>query len=658
MAERKRQEKLSKGVSEQYRIAEIESFLEEKVESLTGKEPDIRIIETPKHVKSADYGIHLARISVGAGWENPTELASEMAKSISNDKPRFISSAESVGPFLNISLEADEFGRGVVDQILRMGADYGRENIGQGKVAVFDMSSPNIAKRMSYGHLRSTIIGDSLASIYRTEGFEVIRDNHIGDWGTQFGNLIVAIKEWGNEKSIFEAEDPVGELQSLYEKFYEEEEKQSEKIRRDAKKKIEKEGKEVIPGLNEAIERISKEIMERKNISRDEVEMDKVLEDALDGVLEDSPLTKKGREWFSKLEKGNKEARRIWKKSIEVSLEEFESIYSVLGVNFEETLGESFYEDKMAEVIEEVERGVGEISDGALIVDLTDKGLGVSIVRKSDGGTVYMTRDLATAIYRQDKMSADRALYVVGEDQKHYFEQLFEILSLMGHEIGDRSEHIYFGMVSLPEGKMSSRKGRVILLKEVINEGFERVAKLLDEKKPEKLRGNPELKSKVIRQIAVGALKWNDLMQHRKMPVKFEWDRALNLKGNSAPYVQYAAVRANSVLAKEGLTKDSVDTLEVETGGIYEKEAERALVRKLANYPNILKDAFNENDPSKIATYVYELTQRFNAFYNSTYVLDRENPNVMNSRLKLVAASSQVIENASNMLGIEVPEAM
>ena len=277
-------------------------------------------------------------------------------------------------------------------------------------------------------------------------------------------------------------------------------------------------------------------------------------------------------------------------------------------------------------------------------------------MQKSDGASVYMTRDLACAIYREEQMDADKAIYVVGEDQKLYFQQLFETLRRLGYKIGESAEHVYFGMVSLPEGKMSTRKGRVILLKDVIAEGLKKADEIIKDKNPD-LYNNPELHEKVVRQVAIGALKWNDLSQDAKRPIVFDWDKALNFEGNSAPYIQYTAVRAKSIL-EFSKQKVDIDLTNEYTEKVYEEQSEKALVRQLAEYPNIIKDATNTNNPAKVATYVFELSKRFNAFYTKNPVLKAENKDKINSRLKLVAGTYQVITNALGILGIEVPEAM
>jgi len=616
---------------------------------------EVAIMEAPLET-GFDYGVNVVKLATEADVK-PQELAAQLSERISRASSPLISEVKNVGPFLNFRLNMPEFGGQVTSQVLSMAADYGKESGGYGQKVVIDMSSPNIAKRMSYGHLRSTIIGDALANLYRAQGYEVVRDNHLGDWGTQFGKLIVAIKNWGNENELLASEDPIGVLQDLYVKFHSEADGEKEELRVVAKQKIEKEGTVAIPKLNEAIEAVSQEIMKRKNIGRSDLDMSKVVEDALDRVIE-SDLEKEGRHWFLKLEQGDPEAKRLWKLCIDLSLKEFNQIYRILGVDFEKSLGESFYEDMLSDVIDKVRKSnVGNMSEGALVMDMQDKGLGVAIVQKSDGASVYMTRDLACAMYRQEDMKADKAIYVVGEDQKQYFQQLFEALRRLGYRIGENAEHVYFGMVSLPEGKMSTRKGRVILLKDVISEGLNKAQEVLEKKNPE-LGKNKALKDKVVRQIAIGALKWNDLNQDARRSIVFDWNKALNFEGNSAPYVQYTAVRANSILEASGKEPEKVASVLETSETDYGQESEKALIRQLAEFPNSIREAQRTNTPSKIAAYVYELAKRFNSFYTKTHVLKAESDHLVKTRLKLVAATSQTITNALRILGIEVPEKM
>ena len=633
-------------------LTNIEDAVKKSIEAFTGIEDEIVLDDAPAHVKDIDFGLNVVGYAKKSGWP-PVDLASSLAaninEEITNGNAPWLNRAINQGPFVNLELNMDSFGAFVVERVLDLKGDYGKEKRDIGKKVVVDMSSPNIAKRMSYGHLRSTVIGAAVANLYEVGGYEVIRDNHIGDWGTQFGKLIVAIEKWGSVDELKKTKDPIGYLQELYVKFHDEADKETEIERSRLKGLVEEKGLEAVPELTEAVDVVSKEIMERKIILKSELNMETVLEDALDRVVE-TELDRDGREACSKLEKGDKQVKELWKMCVEMSMKEFEEVYRFLGVEFDVMFGESFYEDKLKKTMELVEEsGCGEVSEGALVMKLEDKGLGVAIIRKSDGASVYMTRDLACAIYRSEEMKANSAIYVVGEDQKLYFRQLFEILKRMGYEIGAASEHVYFGMVKLKEGKMSTRKGRTILLKDVIEEGVRRTEETLKKKKV-------SLSSEDIRRIVAGALKWNDLGQDAKRSMVFDWDEALNMQGYSAPYVQYAVVRAKSLLKKAGY--DSNLKLENEkVGEVYKDEAERGLVKMLMKYPRILVEARKSNDPSKLASFVYSLAKHFGTFYNKTQIIGSEDCLAL-SRLKLVDAVAQVIESGLDVLGIEVPKKM
>ena len=560
----------------------------------TGYSGNIPKLQEPPSNVEADYGIQISPLAKNMSV-NPVQLTNRLAEDRWN--VRYVTDVSNQGPYLNFKLEMGEFGNSVLDQVLAMGKDYGKENIGRGKKVVVDMSSPNIAKEMSYGHLRSTIIGDAISNLYNAEGYKVIRDNHIGDWGTQFGKQIAAIKLWGNEKELLRAKEPVGELQKLYQKFHSEAEK-------------------------------------------------------------DPKLDDLGREWFLKLEQGNPEAKRLWKMCVNLSLKQFNEIYDILKVKFDVSLGESFYEPMLKGVMNNVEKSsISRKSDGALVVDMNDINLGVAIVQKKDGASVYMTRDLAAAIYREETMRADKAIYVVGEDQKLYFQQLFEVLRRLGHHIGEKSEHVYFGMVRTEEGKMSTRKGRTILLKDVIDEGLSRAESIIEKRNPD-LFSNSKKRQEVSRQVAIGALKWNDLSADARRPILFNWDNALNFEGYSAPYVQYAAVRGERILERSGLNRDDLKGSIESVSGIYEQPSEKRLIKTIASYPAILMEAQEQNNPSVVASGIYDLAKQFSAFYNEAPVLNAKDKATRISRLKLVAATSQVIKNGLGILGIEVPKTM
>lgn len=586
-------------LGQQYAVQRLKSFLKNEV---TSKSPR-NVIGIPVSLKEVpvesefDYGVNLMPL-VKKTTLPADVLGQTIGISIPQGDGSIIEEIELTGPFLNFKINMPRFAEEGLNEIVDNGIRFGNENIGHGQIVAIDMSSPNIAKRMGIGHLRSTIIGDAISNLYRVSGYEVIRDNHIGDWGTQFGNLIHAIKTWGNESELKVSKDPLGDLQNLYVKFH------------------------------------------------SEAETNKDLEN-------------EGRAWFLKLEQGDPEAKRLWRMCVDLSLKEFNEIYDVLNVGFEKTLGESFYEPLLKDTMALVSKSpAGRISEGALIIDLEQEGFKSAIVQKSDGASVYFTRDLACAIYRQKEMGADKVVYVVGEDQKFYFQQLFGALRKLGFSIGENAVHVPFGMIRMPEGKrMSTRKGEVILLKDVIEEGFERARKIIKTKNPD-LAKNEKERERVVRQVAVGALKWNDLSQDAKRSFEFDWDRALKLEGNSAPYVQYTAVRAKSVLVLAGIKPEQLRMRDLSKEAVFKHPSERALIKQIVELPNVISDALNTHDPSKIASYAYEVAKRFSVFYTKCPVLKAEGSEDKLARLKLVAATQQVITNSLAILGIEVPDQM
>ena len=628
-------------------LKRVEADISEAVSGVLGRQVNLPLQETPK-VLEADYGLNLTAVAIQSHM-NVEMLGSQIEALLVGKNYPWLEKVAVQGPFLNVTLEMGVFGIEVVDNVLKMGKDYGTESIGNGEIVAIDMSAPNIAKRMGIGHLRSTIIGDALAHLYEAQGYKPIKDNHLGDWGTQFGNLIVAIKKWGNESELLASEDPIGALQALYVKFHAQMEEEKESDKKAVNAVVAEKGIDAVLGLREAMQRRRQDLI-KKDKTPDE---EQILKDAIDQVAK-SGLEDEGRRWFLRLEQGDPEAKRLWSTCIEMSMREFEGIYKILGVEFDVTLGESFYENKMAAVIEEVKSsGIGSQSEGALVVDMSDKGLDVAIVRKSDGATLYMTRDLACALYRETEMGAGRAIYVVGEEQQFYFKQLFEILRRMGHPIGEKSEHVYFGLVRSAEGKMSTRKGTTILLKDVIAEGLRRAEQVLGGRVKD-----PVKRAEIVRQIAIGALKWNDLGQDPRKTIVFDWDRALKLEGYSGPYVQYAAVRAQHILEASGVDIKISNFDTKDTAGLFAAESEKDLIKAIAGYPQAITEARSSSNPSKVAIYLYDLAKRFNLFYNAISVLRTDDPRLKESRVKLVAASLQVIANGLAILGIEIPEAM
>ncbi len=545
-------------------------------------------MEYPSNRDHGDYSSNIAmKLSKELG-KNPREIAEQIITKWTDID--LVNKPELAGPgFLNFHLKTSWITE-QIKKILKEKENYGKQNVGNNEVVVIDMSAPNIAKPMNVGHLRSTIIGDSIKRIYAALGFNAIGDNHLGDWGTQFGKLIYAFKTWGDKKLI--EKDPIPELLKLYVRFHEEAEKN--------------------PDLEE-----------------------------------------RGREEFSKLEKGDKENRELWKWFIAESMSEFNKIYAQLKVNIEETLGESFYENMLTSAIKLLlDKGIADQNeDGSIAVNFEKHGLDLPscLIQKKDGSTLYITRDIATIQYRVEHFKATKAIYAVGNEQNLHFRQLFTIARLLGYKLD--LEHVGFGLVRLKEGKLSTRKGRVIYLEDLIKEAKERVEKILKERKvdfPE------EEMQQLVQTLSIGAIKYNDLSQNRLTEMMFDWDKMLSFEGNSAPYIQYTYARARNILRKAAVSND--DNLGKVTLDLNKEE--ESLARILVFFPDIIARAAISYKPNILAEYIYVLAQEFNDFYNNVPVLNAPDENTRNTRLALVEAVTIVIKNGLKLLGIDVPERM
>jgi arginyl-tRNA synthetase len=458
---------------------------------------------------------------------------------------------------------------------------FGEQNIGKSKKIVLEFSSPNIAKPFGVGHLRSTVIGNSLAKVFKILNYKVISVNHLGDWGTQFGKLIVAYKKWGKEKEL--EKDPIKYLLKLYVKFHKELEKNKE-------------------------------------------------------------LQEQARTEFKKLEENNEQSIKLWELFRELSLEEFHRIYGILDVEFDSYHGESFYNNKMKAAIRKLEKKVKtEISEKALVVSLKKHNMPPLILIKSNKSSTYHTRDLAAAFYRLETYKPYKVLYTVGSEHKLHFEQLFLVLNKYG--IKDKLEHIDFGLFKFPEGKMSTRKGNVIFLEEVLNKSIKLASKIIEKK-------NPKLKNKqeVAKQVGVGAIIFSDLSNDRIKNIDFDWDRMLSFEGETAPYLQYTHARASSILRK---ANQGVSTKELTYGLNEEKE----ILKLLNKYKETIVKTAKTYKPHHIANYLITLAQAFNEFYHKCPVIT-EKTSIMKSRLLLVDCVRQTLKNGLGLLGIRAPEEM
>ena len=535
-------------------------------------------LEHPEELSHGDYSCNIAMILAKQVSQNPRELAEKIVAEILERKPEEVSKIEVAGPgFINFYLSPDFFIQ-QSKEILKADKKFGQSKIGKGKKVIVEYSSPNIAKPFTIGHLRSTVIGDAIANILDFSGYKVVRDNHLGDWGTQFGKLIVAIKKWSSFDDIKKSESPIKDLVALYVRFHDEAEK-------------------------------------------------------------DLALDNEARDWFTKLEKGDREAKKIWEVCVQLSMKEFEKIYKRLGVKFDTAYGESFFEDKMKDVIEEVKKlGIAKESEGAYLVFFENDKYPPMMLLKKDGSSIYALRDLAADKFRKKKYGKDVTIInEVGMEQSLHFQQLFETEKLLGYSNGHDRVHVKHGFYRFPEGKMSTRKGNGIWLDEVLDEAIEK-AGAFDKNSAE--------------MVGIGAIKFNDLKRECSKDIIFNWDEILNLKGDSGPYLQYSYARAKSILRKakeEGVKK--VDWKKVSTKNTSHLE------KMLYRFPEIVERAGQEYSPHYIATYLIELASSFNGFYAQGKIVDKadlQSP----YKVALTEVFSVVLKNGLRLLGIQAPEKM
>jgi arginyl-tRNA synthetase len=554
--------------------------------------PQIKIpefqVEHPEKKEFGDYSTNLAFLIAKELKKKPSEIANQIAKSV--EKEKIFERVEVKEPgFINFFFSLD-FLFEELKKILKEKENYGKSKSGEGETVIIDYSSPNIAKPFGIGHLRSTIIGQALYNIYKFLGYKVIGDNHLGDWGTQFGKLIFAIKKWGKKK----VEDySIEELEELYVKFHKEAEKNPQ-------------------------------------------------------------LEEEGRKWFKKLEERDKEARKIWKVLVKISLKEFERIYKILGVKFDFALGESFYEPMTKEVIEELkEKKIAKESQGALIIEFPKNEFPLVILQKSDGTTTYFSRDLATIKYRLKRWNPDLIIYEVGTDQKLHFQQLFKTVEILGWAKKTKFVHVAHGLYRTKTGKFSTRRGETVHLEDVLKEAIERAKEIIE--KSETSRGLTEReKEKISKIVGIGAVKYNDLSQHPSKDIIFDWEKVLNLKGNSAPYLQYTFVRCQSVLRKAKKLQITNCKLQIEKL----KKEEIDILREIYKFPEVVQEAAEKFSPNLICNFVFDLAKKYNLFYDLYPILKAEDEETKNFRLILTKAVAQIIKNSLSLFGIGVPKKM
>ena len=539
----------------------------------------VSMIEVPKYANQGDLAFPaftLAKVLRKA----PQAIASEIVEAVSD---KHIARAEAMGPYANFFLERSAFADEVLKEVLELGEHYGDWDYGQGRKVVIDMSSPNIAKPMSMGHLRSTVIGNAIANLEKKVGYEPIRINHLGDWGTQFGKLIEAYKLWGSEELV--KADPIAELIKLYVRFHE------------------------------------------------EAELDPTLDD-------------KGRAWFKKLEDGDPEAVRLWEWFRSESLKEFNRVYDLLGVTFDSYNGEAFYNDKMDVVVDMLEdANLLKVDNGATIVDLEKYDLPPALIKKSDGATLYMTRDLAAANYRKNTYDFAKCIYVVGMEQSNHFKQLKAVLKELNLPWAETIVHIPFGLITLNGKKLSTRKGKIILLEGVLKEATELALKQIEAKNP-----SLENKEAVAHAFGVGAVIFHDLKNDRTNNFDFALEEVVQFEGETGPYVQYTHARAMSILRKANHTVDTKEAFSLTDDDAWE------VLKLIENYPNVVRFAEEKCEPSAIAKYVINLAQAFNKYYAHTKVLVEDE--AFNSRIALVQTTASLLKQGLALLGVAAPDEM
>lgn len=516
----------------------------------------------------------------------PPVIAGELKEKIELDEN--IEKVEIAGGYLNFYINKLKLAETVLTEIDEKGEKYGKANIGKGQNIIVEFSSPNIAKPFHIGHLRNTVIGNALYNIYKFLGYNVTGINHLGDYGTQFGKMIEGYKRWGNEYNF--EENPIDKFMDLY-------------VR-----------------INELCK-------------------------------EDENVLNAARENFKKIEDGEPEYLKLWNWFKDLSLKEFQRIYDLLDVKFDSLNGEAFYSDKMDEVVSILEnKKVLKDSEGAKIVDLEEKGLGVCMIKKSDGSSIYATRDLAAILYRSRTYDFDKCLYVVAYEQNLHFKQIFEVAKYLDlpQKCIDGLEHVAYGMVRLKSGKMSTREGNVIKVDELLQESIDRVKKIIEEKNP-----NMENKDEEATKIGIGAIIYSNLSSTIIKDLVFDWDLALNFNGESGPYIQYIYVRTKSVLEKAG-NIPSLNDVKFEL--LQDKESLN-VISKLYSFEDVLKNVVDKNEPSILARFLVDLSSAYSNFYNENKIID-DDVNIKNARVYLSKAVGEVLKTGSGLLGIKMPNRM
>ena len=546
----------------------------------------ITYIETPKDTANGDYAFPCFRLAKELK-KSPQLIATEIKEKIEIDNNQ-IEKIEVIGGYLNFYINTNALIQEVVNETASV-KEYGKSTYGKGKNVVIDYSAPNIAKPFHIGHLRSTVIGGTLYNIYKYLGYNVTGVNHLGDYGTQFGKLIEGYKLWGNEYDI--ESSPIDELTKIY-------------VR-----------------INEACKKDEKILEECRNN-------------------------------FKKLENGDRYCVELWEKFKDLSLKEFQKVYDLLGSKFDSWNGEAFYSDKMPEVIDILEKSGKLIeSQGAKVIDLEDKGINTPcIIEKSNGSSTYATRDLAAIMYRARTYDFDKALYVTSYEQVLHFKQVFEVAKLLGldEKYTNGLEHVAFGMVLLPTGKMSTREGTSIKLSELLNEAILRARDIIEQKNSEL-----ENKDEVAKKVGVGAVIFNDLSNGRVKDEIFDWDTILNFQGETGPYIQYTYVRTKSVIEKA----EGVPDISEVNPELLQDEYSIKLSKLIYDFEDILVQVTDKNEPSVLSRYLIDVAKAYSNFYNENKIINDDNA-LQNARVYLTYSVGKILEIGTTLLGIEMPDKM
>ncbi len=565
--------------------SEIAAILAEKVEGLSVAEIE-GFIEIPVDKNNGDYAFPCFRLAKLLR-KAPPLIAADIAEGIRGSE--LFAKVENVNAYVNMFIDKEALARITIGAVVAEKDRFGRSNTGGGKTVIVEFSSPNIAKPFHIGHIRSTVIGNSIYKLYDFIGYNVVRINHLGDYGTQFGKMITAYRHWGSKEDV--EREPIKTLLGYYVRFHK------------------------------------------------EAEADPALDD-------------EARETFTKLEHGAQEETELWQWFRSESLKEFSRVYGMLGIEFDSYAGESFYSNKMPAVLQELkDDGLLIESQGAQIVDLEPYGLGAALITKSDGSSLYITRDIAAAIYRKQTYDFHKNIYVVASQQNLHFQQWFKILELMGKTWAKDCVHVPFGLVSLEDGTMSTREGRVVFLEDVLNKAVEKTAEIILEKGV-----NTDNVEETARAVGIGAVMFQELSNGRIKDYTFSWDKVLNFDGETGPYVQYTHARAASVLRNAQFDPASFDPASMDLAAACGESAYE-LVKLLYRFPEVVLDAAGKYEPSVVTRHIVDIAQAFNKFYHDEHIIVPDETE-KNAKLMLTYAAKQVIANGLGLLGIKAPEKM